>query len=112
MLWLCFDDAMLYLNDEIRNIYYEFLASVQFTEQREYYEDCADLVHTRLGSVTARLYADAYFTAEAKSLVSKSYNYESALDGNHFFLFFGLCPSRDNVKNCKLQAEALNICFT
>ncbi|XP_072046889.1 phosphate-regulating neutral endopeptidase PHEX-like [Amphiura filiformis] len=69
MLWLCYHDAMPYLNDEIRNNYYEFLAIVEGTPVREYYQDCVDLVHKLLPSATARLYADAYLPTESQSLI-------------------------------------------
>lgn len=74
MIWLFLDDVTLYLNDEIRNIYYEFMASVHGTQPKEYYEDCGDLVHYKLHSAVARFYEDAYFKPEAKSQASSSFN--------------------------------------
>ncbi|XP_072047517.1 membrane metallo-endopeptidase-like 1 [Amphiura filiformis] len=69
MLWLCDKDATPYLNDELRNAHYEFMAIVEGTPDREYYQDCVDVVHTLLPSATARLYADANLPTESQTLI-------------------------------------------
>ncbi|XP_072047516.1 endothelin-converting enzyme homolog [Amphiura filiformis] len=69
LLWLCFEATTIYLNDEVRNIYYEFSEAVTGDKPSSYPQDCAKFVNRNLPDAMGRNFVDMYLTEDSKSMV-------------------------------------------